>query len=189
MRWEQFAAPSPFNKGTRWLAETLDYFISSKQSRRLAVNKQCWRKPSRWSCRMEPLQVLIGEGKMGQASEKTLSPLPGAHRALQQPFPASVKPSPVEAHSASASVLSFPTRAAVHRTVIAAAPLGGINHSNIWPCSSTSAGMTAASPPTRGTQQKRRCALAVRGYLWLWREPFHSPGFWAISPNSIRLWH
>lgn len=185
MRWEQFAAPSPFNKGTRWLAETLDYFVSSKQSRRLAVNKQCWRKPSRWSCRMEPLQVLIGEGKMGQAGEKTLSPLPGAHRALQHSIPTSVKPPPVETRS----VLSFPTRAAVHRTVIAAAPLGAIKHSNIRPCSSTSAGITAASPLTRDTQQKRRCALALHGYLWLWREPFHSPGFWDISPNSIRLWY
>lgn len=85
--------------------------------------------------------MLIGEGEMGQAGEKTLSPLPGTHRALKHPFVTSVTPSPDETRSASASVLSFPTRAAVHRTEIAASPLGAIKHSDIWLCSSTSAGI------------------------------------------------
>lgn len=109
--------------------------------------------------------MLIGEGKTGQAGEKTLSPLPGTHRTLKQPFLTSVKPSPDETRSASAPVLSLPTRAAVHRTEIAAAPPGTINHSDIWLCSSTSAGIAAASPLTRDARQRRRCAAAAHGYL------------------------
>lgn len=81
--------------------------------------------------------MLIGEAKMGQASEKTLSPPPGTHRALKHSFLTSVKPSPDETRS----VFSFPTRAAVHRTGIAAAPPGATKPSNIWLCSSTSAGV------------------------------------------------
>lgn len=76
-----------FHKGTRWLGVQPQCPISSKQSRRLRVKERAqrsarWRKPSRWSCGMEPLQVQIRERKRGQGAEETLAPLPGSHSDL-----------------------------------------------------------------------------------------------------------
>lgn len=48
---------------------------------------------------MEPLQVLIGERKRGQAGEETLAPLPGSHRHLKHSFLTTVKPRPGETHA------------------------------------------------------------------------------------------
>lgn len=137
---------------------------------------------------MEPLQVLIGEGKMGQAGEKTLAPLPGTRRALKHPFLTSVKPSPVETRALPRPLCYLSEQGLLSTGQGLQQPPGShkaLRHMALllhicW-------GM-AASLLTRDAQQRWRCAAAAHGYLWLCRESFRSPGFWAISPNSIRLW-
>lgn len=125
MEREQFEVYSSFNKGTRWLAEELYDWISSKRSRRQRSSR--WRKPSRWSCGMEPLRVLRGEKKRGQAGEKTLAPLP-VTETLNTLFLTTVKPSPVKTSALPQPLYSFLTSGTVCRTAIAITHLGMIIH-------------------------------------------------------------